>query len=146
MKEQFEKLHDTSVDRLYDVTTGYKNQNNICDFIVYRNGNLNYFECKSVHGNTLNFKSDIRANQWRGLLKKSCISGVNAGIICWFIDHDITIYLPIEDLQYLLQEGNKSFNILKDKEKILSVEIIGTKRKIFFDYDLDHFLKEIEYE
>jgi penicillin-binding protein-related factor A (putative recombinase) len=146
MKEQFEKLHDTSVDRLYDVTTGYKNQNNICDFIVYRNGNLNYFECKSVHGNTLNFKSDIRANQWRGLLKKSCISGVNAGIICWFIDHDITIYLPIEDLQYLLQEGNKSFNILKDKEKILATEIIGTKRKIFFDYDLDHFLKEIEYE
>ena len=134
------------MDRIYDVTTGYKNQNNICDFIVYRNGNLNYFECKSVHGNTLNFKSDIRANQWQGLLKKSCISGVNAGIICWFIDHDITIYLPIEDLQYLLQEGNKSFNILKDKEKILGVEIIGTKRKIFFDYDLDHFLKEIEYE
>lgn len=146
MKEQFEKLSYTSVDRLYDVTTGFKNQNNICDFIVYRKGTLNYFECKSVHGNTLNFKSDIRPNQWRGLLKKSCIPGVNAGIICWFVDHDITIFLPIEDLQYLLQEGNKSFNILKDKEKILGIEIIGTKRKIFFDYDLEHFLEEIEYE
>ena len=120
-----------------------KNEN---DGFIVDGENLNYFECKSVHGNTLNFKSDIRANQWQGLLKKSCISGVNAGIICWFIDHDITIYLPIEDLQYLLQAGNKSFNILKDREKILAVEIIGTKRKIFFDYDLDHFFFFFEYE
>lgn len=65
LKKQFEKIPDISVDRLYDITTGYINQNNICDFIVYKDGTLNYFECKAIHGNTLNFKSHIRENQWK---------------------------------------------------------------------------------
>ena len=152
MKEQFEKLHDTSVDRLYDVTTGFKNQNNICDFIVYRKGTLNYFECKSVHGNTLNFKSDIRANQWRGLLKKSCISGVNAGIICWFIDFDKTLFIPIESLQILKEENFKSFNCRNANSNLYkdlgvwSYELEADKKRVFFEYDLEKFLEEISYE
>ena len=31
IREQFKKLDDVVTIRLYDVTTGYKNQNNICD-------------------------------------------------------------------------------------------------------------------
>lgn len=49
LREQFEKISNVSIDRLYDVTTGFKNQNNICDFIVFKEGTLNYFECKAIH-------------------------------------------------------------------------------------------------
>lgn len=146
LKEQFEKIPNISIDRLYDVTTGYKNQNNPCDFIVYRAGNLNYFECKAIHGNTLNFKSHIRENQWDKLLAKSKIYGVNAGIICWFIDNDKTIYVDIEYLEMLRESGYKSFNINKDIDKIPLIELEGKKKRILFEYNLKKFLEEISYE
>lgn len=94
----------------------------------------------------MNFKSHIRDNQWTGLLGSSHISGVNAGIICWFMDWDITIFLPIEYLQYLLEDGNKSFNIIKDIKRIPTIEILGKKKKVFFEYNLEKFLEEISYE
>lgn len=68
---QFNELPTIVTIRLYDVTTGYKNQNNICDFVVYDNGTLNLFELKAIHGNTLNFKSHIQENQWDGLLAET---------------------------------------------------------------------------
>ena len=49
LREQFEKIPDTFVLRLYDVTMGYKNIDNPCDLIVYRNGTLNLFEIKAIH-------------------------------------------------------------------------------------------------
>lgn len=55
LQEQFKKLKDISIDRLYDVTTGYKNQNNVCDFIVYKEPNIFYFECKAIHRQYIKF-------------------------------------------------------------------------------------------
>lgn len=143
------------MDRLYDVTTGYKNQNNICDLIVYKEGTLNYFECKAIHGNTLNFKSHIRENQWQGLLDKSYIGGVNAGIICWFIDKNATLFIPIETLENMRKQGKKSFNANETgtvwynengvKWGVDYFYIEGKKKRIFFEYDLEKFLEEISY-
>ena len=146
IQKQFEELEDISVDRLYDVTTGFKNQNNVCDLIVYKQGTLNYIECKAIHGNTLNFKSHIRPNQWNKLLKKSFIPGVNAGILCWFIDNNITLFLDIYDLNYLKDHGNKSFNVKTDIKTIPTVLIESKKKRIFFEYNLDKFLEEVSYE
>lgn len=146
LQKQFEKLKNTSITRLYDVTTGYKNQNNICDFIVYRAPNILYAESKAIHGNTLNFKSHIRQNQWDGLLNVAYIPGVNAGIIVWFIDHDITLFIDITYLEYLKTSGKKSFNIKTDIDEISVVEITGTKKRVFFEYNLEQFLEEISYE
>lgn len=146
IQQQLEKLNDTTTIRLYDVTTGYKNQNNICDFVVYRKGTLNLLECKALHGNTLNFKSDIRKNQWDGLLDESNKPGVNAGILIWFIDRDETYFVDIQDLDYLKQFGNKSFNPSKDLETTPVVELIGKKKRVFFEYDLEKFLEDISYE
>lgn len=151
LKEQFEKLPDTLCLRLYDVTTGFKNQNNPCDFIVFRDGTLNLFEVKAVHGNTLNFKSHIRENQWYKLQKYSVLPAVNAGIIVWFIDKDFTLYLPIGLLHELKLEDFKSFNINDYIDDTLPpvyehpIEILGTKKKVFFEYDLKTFLDEISY-
>lgn len=143
VQEQLEKIPDISVDRLYDVTTGYKNQNNPCDFIVFDHGTQNYIECKAVHGNTLNFKSDIRKNQWDKLLKKSNIPRVNAGILVWFIDHDVTVWLPIQYLQNLRESGYKSFNI---RNGGYEYKLRGTKKRIFFEYDLEDLLRSLRYE
>ena len=145
LRDQFKKIPDTLCLRLYDITMGYKEINNPCDLIVFRQGTLDLFECKAIHGNTLNFKSHIRKNQWEGLLENAYIPAVNAGIIVWFMDWDITLYIDIQTLKQMKDAGYKSFNIKKDLNKVEKVYIDGTKKRVFFDYDLSTFLDAIDY-
>lgn len=142
IRESFEKVPGVSIDRLHDQTTGWKGSSNICDFIVYREPYEYYFECKSVHGNTLPFRN-ISATQWNGLLEKSFIEGVTAGIICWWVDRDRTLFIPIQTLQKLLNSGNVSYRYDWDSYDV--VEIAGKKKRVFFDYDMEKFLNEIQY-
>lgn len=140
IREAFEKVPDVSIDRLHDQTTGFKGSSNICDFIVYREPYEYYFECKSVHGNTLPFRN-ISATQWNGLLEKSFIEGVTAGIICWWIDKDRTLFIPIQTLQKLLNSGNVSYRYDWDSYDI--IEIKGKKKRVFFEYNMEEFLNEL---
>jgi len=156
IRECFERIDDVSIDRLHDQTTRYKGSTNICDFIVYRQPYEHYFECKSVHGNTLPF-SNITETQWNGLLEKSQVEGVIAGIICWWIDKDVTRFIPIQLLNYLYNKGDKSirydcdWNVGIPGEKPFTfkavykcIPIQGEKKRVFFDYDLEAFLNELD--
>ena len=49
----------------------------------------------------------ITKDQWDGLVEKSKIPGVVAGIIVWFIDHDTTTFVPIQELKRWLQKVEK---------------------------------------
>lgn len=121
---------------------GYSKINNPCDLIVYKDGTLNLFELKAIHGNTLNFKSHIRENQLYKLTEYSKINGVAAGIIVWFVDRDETLFIPIQYINELIDNNKKSFNINNyDVTKV--IEIQGIKKRIFFNYDLDTFLNNI---
>jgi hypothetical protein len=158
IKTAFEKVPGVSIDRLHDQTTGYAGSSNICDFIVYKEPYEYYIECKSVHGNTLSINGNnpkhkygnITNTQWEGLLEKSKIEGVHAGIICWWVDKDVTAYLPIEMLQYLRDKGYKSVSYIADWVE-LAVDapdwdwcwITGKKKRVFFDYDMEEFLNEV---
>ena len=140
IKEAFEKVPDVSIDRLHDQTTGFRGSSNICDFIVYREPYEYYFECKSVHGNRLPFRN-ITETQRTGLLQKSFIEGVFAGIICWWIDKDKTLFLPIQTIKMLANEGFASYYY--DWDAVGTVEIKGKKKRVFFDYDMEEFLNEL---
>ncbi len=141
IRKSFECVEGVSIDRLNDNTAGFKGVAGICDFIVYREPYEYYFECKSVHGNTLPF-SNITETQWNGLLEKSQIEGVFAGVICWWINKDVTLFLPIEELELEKQHGWKS--VRYDIEKANGViEIKGKKKRVFFDYDMEDFLSVI---
>lgn len=143
IREAFEKVPDVSIDRLHDQTTGYRGSQNICDFIVYKEPYEYYIECKSVHGNTLPF-SNITETQWNGLLEKSKIEGVFAGVVCWWIDRDITKFIPIHLLDMIKANGGKSIRYdftLFDRE--LCTEIKGKKKRVFFDYNMEEFLNEV---
>ena len=157
IREAFEKVPNVSVDRLHDQTNGFRGSQNICDFIVYKEPYEYYIECKSVHGASLPF-SNITDTQWNGLLEKSKIEGVFAGVICWFIDKDVTLYIPIQMLQVFKEKGFKSFSYklfsdsgsgweLVDCEyegkSYRFIEIKGKKKRVFFDYDMERFLEEV---
>ena len=142
IKQAFEKIPGVSIDRLHDQTTGYRGSQNICDFIVYKEPYEYYIECKSVHGNTLPF-SNITETQWDGLLEKSKLEGVTAGILCWWIDHDQTYFIPIELLQDAVQTMNaKSLNVLHPHIHSEWIYIPGKKKRVFFDYDFRDFFEQ----
>ena len=138
----FERVPETSVDRLIDPQNGYAGVRNICDFIVYHYPHEYYIECKSCYGNTLPF-SNITKNQWQGLLEKSKYAGVVAGVVVWFIDHDTTMFIPIKTLERMRQEGAKSVNIRHQENLNYEHYIVpGTKKRVLFDYDFTGFLGE----
>jgi hypothetical protein len=157
VRESLEKIQDVSVDRIPDQVTKYKGSTNICDFIAYKHPTLFYIECKSVQGNTLSihsipkrgkdgklhgFYGNIRDNQWEGLLEKSKIKGVVAGVLCWWIDHDVTLFLPIDLLQDLYEADCKSvrYDVAYDAS-VPIVELKGEKKRVYFDYDMTPLLK-----
>ena len=150
VKESFLKLSDVSIDRLHDQTNGFLGSKNICDFIVYRKPYEYYIECKSVHGNTLPF-TNITDRQWNGLLEKAQINGVFAGILCWWVDKDVTRFIPIQMLNFLREFCKmKSYRYdIVDIEDIeldymyKSVLIQGKKKRVFFYYDMEELLNEI---
>ena len=160
VREALERVPDVSVDRLHDQTNGYIGSSNICDFIVYRKPYQLYIECKSVHGNTLSihsipkpdrygvlhgFYGDITDKQWEGLLEKSKIRGVTAGVLIWWVDKDVTRFVTIQSLQRIREYEFKSIRYDAD---VIQGEYLyalkGEKKRVFFDYDMDDFLHQID--
>lgn len=144
IRKAFSQHGNISLDRFPDPMAGYAGIRNICDFGVYKYPNKYYFECKAFSGNTLNFKSGITKDQWEGLLDKAPIPGVMAGIVIWFIEHDITVFVPIQELKRIRDAGAKSLNI-KDitENKVDFVEVPGKKKRIMFTYDAALFIKNM---
>ena len=149
IRQCFERVPGVSIDRIPDQTLGNKGACNISDFIVYKEPYEYYIECKSIHGNTLPF-TNITDKQWKGMLEKSKIDGVFAGVIVWFIDRDVTKFIPIELLQFFKETGFKSVRYdmnttLGNKDNIFSIiEVSGKKKRVYFDYDMEAFIKEVE--
>jgi penicillin-binding protein-related factor A (putative recombinase) len=141
IKESFLKVPDVSIDRLRDAPRKLKGVDNPSDFIVYKYPHEVYVECKSHKGNTLPF-SCIREEQIRGMLDKALIPGVIAGVIIWYIDRDITVWLSIDVIVTMMEFGYKSVNI-KDLSKIPHTIITGKKKRVYFDYEMDSFLRRL---
>lgn len=139
IRKAFESTSNTSVIRLPDPPKGYLGWRNISDFIVYHYPYQYFIECKSVHGNTLPF-SNITDNQWDGLFEMSQIKGVQAGVICWWVDKDITRFIPIKTLVMLEMSGQKSY---RWNDEYNSLEIIGKKKRIFFNYNMEEFFNAV---
>lgn len=142
-----EKVPDTSVLRLIDPQGGQAGVSNICDFVAFHYPHQWFIECKSCYGNTLSIHTNnpknkygaISNTQWEGLLKMSPITGVVAGVIVWFIDHDETLFIPIQVLQDLRNSGAKSININKI-DRSLCCRIPAEKKRVLFDYDFTNIL------
>lgn len=120
-------------DRLKDDMSGFKGSTNICDFTVFHKGKLFYLECKSIRHGTFNYRL-LRDNQYYGLLKKSDIKDVYAGVLLWFIDFDMTVFIPIKYIKGQRLLDVKSFSH-KDIPPMCTI-FKGTKKRVFFDYDL----------
>lgn len=134
-----ETVEDSICYRLYDTQGGFKGISNVGDFLCYKYPNLYIIDCKTKQGNTLPF-SDIR--QYEKMLDYKGISGVYTGVICWFYDHDIVCWVPIETLEKINNEGKKSFNIkMLNDSNYKCYNIPSKKLRTFMDTDYLEFVR-----
>lgn len=136
VRDGFEKVPDTTVTRLLDPQAGYAGVRNICDFIVYHNPHQYFIECKSCYGNTLPF-SNITKNQLDGLLEMSKVSGVKAGYLIWFIDHQRTVYASAQLVEIYKNRGKKSLRY--DDSGLF--EINQKVKRVMCVYDFSEFFE-----
>jgi penicillin-binding protein-related factor A (putative recombinase) len=97
-------------------------------------------ECKATNKTSLPF-ANITDFQWEHLLKMSKEKGVVAGILCWYVAFDVTVFIPIQRLQICKEEGWKSINHIKAVSLPDVFVIPGRKKRIFFDYDMQSFFE-----
>ena len=149
VRDSFNRIDDTYVLRLYDPQGGYSSVANPCDFIVFRHNRMYMIECKTIHGNTFPiFSNDpkkkfgnISTNQGYGMLRASQY-GVVAGVIIWWVDRDVTRFIPIGEIEAMNYGGDKSIRYDTDR----GILIDGKKKRVFFDYNMETFFENFENE
>lgn len=130
-KEDFLKLEDSTIDRLYDTMNGYKSIKQVSDFIGYAFPNIFYIECKSHRGASIPMGN---ITQYDKLKEKIGRKGVRAGVILWLIDKDKVMYIPMATVKQLKEQGEKSIGI-RHLEDYNIIEIPSVKKRVFMDSD-----------
>ncbi len=145
IKNCLELVPNVSIDRLPDPTGGYSGVRNICDYVAFHSPDNFFIECKCLYGNTLNYKGAITQNQWDGMLEKSKIYRCVAGVAVWYIDYDITAFVPIQDLTEHRTKGNKSLNItdITGDKGVRHFLIDGVKKRTMYRYLGESFLYQL---
>lgn len=150
VKEDFLNVPNATIDRLYDVTQGYKTISQVSDFIGFigdeclDKGTIYYIETKSIQGNTFPLRN---LTQYDKLITKVGIPGVRTGVILWFRDHDIVLYVPVATFTQLKNEDKKSVNIKMITDDTYNIKVIPSITKRTFptcDYNILTTLKRGE--
>ncbi len=144
LKNDWLKLPNSTIDRLYDPVGGFHGISNISDFIGYSYPYIFYIECKTIKGNTFPFSN---LKQYEKLLSKLNINGVKAGVVVWFYEKDYVIWCPIEVVREMKSDGEKSLNCKKIVDKLYKKDyditiIPSIKKRVFMDSDYSVLLKE----
>ena len=139
--KEFEKLFKTQLEeegifiqRIPDIMD-FRSINNIADFYAYSFPYMYLFECKTTAGKSLPF-ANISETQWNGLLEASNYNGMICGFPVWYYDCDVTKFFTIKEFVNMKANGHKSVRFDSD----VGIEIKGTKRKVYFDYDMKQFI------
>ena len=145
VQDCIEQLGYIYILRLYDPQGGYAGVSNPCDFIAYDGSQMYMLECKALHGNTFSiFSNDpkkkygkVSNTQWEGMLEAT-LYGVVAGLLIWWVDKDVTRFIPIQQAEQLRNAGAKSIKYDTD----LGILIEGRKKRVYYEYDFEKFFQE----
>ena len=166
--KQFEKDFSSSlpsycyVHRLRDSAQSYNNSENTkftwdneCDFFIWdSNAHIFYaIECKSTKYKSMSVQLDkedkskkmIKHHQIESLTKISNFDGAKAGFFLNFRDEknetERTYFIDIIDFNKMMTDiGKASFNEI-DIVLHNGLKILGNKKRIHFNWDVDNFLK-----
>ncbi len=132
MKSDWLKFPDTSIDRLYDHMDKQRyGIRNICDFIAYHYPNIFYIDCKTHKGD----RFPLTFSQYDDMVKKVGIKGVRSGLVLWFYEHDLIVYLPLRTCREFRESGRKSITIKQLVDGENCIFIPSEKLRVFFNSD-----------
>ena len=123
----------STIDRLYDTTSGYKSISQISDYIGFKKPCIYYLEVKSHKGASFPLGN---LTQYDKLVERIGIPGVRVGVIIWLIEKDSVTYWPISTIKKLKENDIKSINPEKlEKEGYRFIKIPSIKKRVFMDSD-----------
>ena len=126
---------DTFVFRLKDQMTGYKETSgNPCDFLCFPGNNqLFMVECKEHKGASIPFTA---IPQYERLLEYKDCPHIFPGVMLWLSEKDKVMWISIQEMEKMVQDGKKSIGLKMLKEKSYNIiEIPSVKKRVYLDSD-----------
>ena len=115
---------NSSITRLYDVTSGYTSISTISDYICYNYPNQFFIECKTHKGASIPF---VNITQYEKMSKEVGKPGVRVGVVLWLYEKDRVFYVPTSTITKMKEDGKKSVGIKSVDEGYNIIEIPATK-------------------
>lgn len=141
-KQDWLKMENATIDRLYDPVGGMKGISNISDFIGYVEPNIYYLECKTHAGASIPFSC---ISQYDKLIKKIGIPGVRAGVVVWLYEkEDFVVYIPIATIKQMKEDGEKSFGLRHLNSKYRYIKIPSVKLTKYYSSDYNILRSELK--
>ena len=128
--------------RLKDQMTGYlETSQNPCDYICFENKHLFLVECKTHKGASIPFTA---IPQYDRLLKYKDKKDVLAGAIIWFSEKDSIIWVDINSMEKMINDGEKSIGLRMVKNKSYNIiEVPFEKKRVFLFPDCKFLVNEL---
>lgn len=136
---------DSFLFRLHDQMTGYKETSqNPCDFIAYPGSCLLMVECKAHKGMSIPFNA---IPQYERLLDYKGFPKVFPGVVIWFYEKDIVIWVSIDEMEKMVQDGEKSIGLRmienNYKKSYNIITIPSAKLRKFMESDYDFLVNKL---
>ena len=140
---------NTLIYRLPDQQSGYAGggSTNPCDFMCYTGDCVLMVECKAHKGQSISF-SAIR--QYEKMLDYKGLEKVFPGVAVWFYEKDTVIWVSIEEIEKMVNDGEKSIGLrmIDDKKpykKHYNIVIIPSKKlRTFMESDYNYLVNELK--
>ena len=130
-----------------DQQSGYAGggSQNPCDFVCYPGCCELMVECKATKGSSINFS---KIPQYDRLLDYKGLYKTHPGVVVWFYEKDVVIWVSIEEMEKMVNDGEKSIGLRMMKEnypkKYRIINIPATKLRVFMEADLNYLVKQLE--
>ena len=139
----------TLIYRLPDQQSGYAGggSSNPCDFMCYPGPCVLMVECKAHKGTSISF-NDIR--QYDKMLDYKGKYKTFPGVVVWFYEKDIVIWVSIEEMEKMVNDGEKSIGLrMIDPKKPYKksyniITIPSTKLRTFMESDYNYLVDKLK--
>jgi hypothetical protein len=140
---------NTFIYRLPDQQSGYAGggSQNPCDFICYPGPLVLMVECKAHKGASIPFSA---IPQYERMLDYKGLYKTYPGVVVWFYEKDLVVWVSIEEMEKMVLAGEKSIGIRmlqnkKNTEKMYNIIVLpSTKLRTFMETDYNYLVKQLE--
>ncbi len=136
----------TLIYRLPGQQSGYGGAggSNPCDFFCYPSNCLLMVECKAVAGASISF-SEIR--QYDKMLDYKGLESTYPGVLVWFYEKDAIIWISIDEMEKIKNDGEKSIGLRMLKENYEKayniINVPAEKLRTFMEADLKYLVNKL---